>query len=357
MPNSKGLQLKTEEKDGRIVQIKEPELFAFLPPKEERKPMAIIVIPGGGYYKLTYDLGGYQIAKWFNTLGISAFVLNYRLPISPDVKQREIAPLQDIQAAIKYIRKNADQYGISPEQIGVIGTSAGGHLAATVSNITTDYTELKDDWTSVSTIPNFAILVSPVIDLGEFAHVGSRNSLLGENASQEKIIEYSMQNRVTEKTPPTLLIHAQNDKAVEVEKVFIEGRRHAGLGDVDYRWGGVVGYEAVFHDAPTLVELSKNIFPFNPNLFSNSNHAPPRFRPPSRRSPRAGPRSRQPSRRQRRLAARWPRRTRAAGRRGSRSRRSTALACAARRRNSRTLRAPRRAPGAPRPRRVHPAPR
>ncbi|WP_029293748.1 alpha/beta hydrolase [Chryseobacterium hispalense] len=216
MPNSKGLQLKTEEKDGRIVQIKEPELFAFLPPKEERKPMAVIVIPGGGYYKLTYDLGGYQIAKWFNTLGISAFVLNYRLPISPDVKQREIAPLQDIQAAIKYIRKNADQYGISPEQIGVIGTSAGGHLAASVSNITTDYTELKDDWISISTIPNFAILVSPVIDLGEFAHVGSRNSLLGENASQEKITEYSMQNRVTEKTPPTLLLHAQNDKTVPV---------------------------------------------------------------------------------------------------------------------------------------------
>jgi len=216
MPNSKGLQLKTEEKNGRIVQIKEPELFAFLPPKEERNPMAVIVIPGGGYYKLTYDLGGYQIAKWFNTLGISAFVLNYRLPISPDVKQREIAPLQDIQAAVKYLRKNAGQYGISPEKIGVIGTSAGGHLAASVSNITTDYTELKDDWTSISTIPNFAILVSPVIDLGEFAHVGSRTSLLGENASQEKITEYSMQNRVTDKTPPTLLIHAQNDKTVPV---------------------------------------------------------------------------------------------------------------------------------------------
>lgn len=216
MPNSKGLQLKTEEKDGRIIQIKEPELFAFLPPKEERKPMAVIVIPGGGYYKLTYDLGGYQIAKWFNTLGISAFVLNYRLPISPDVKQREIAPLQDIQAAIKYIRKNAEQYGISPEQIGVIGTSAGGHLAASVSNIATDYTELKDGWTSISTIPNFAILISPVIDLGEFAHVGSRKSLLDENASPEKISKYSMQNRVTEKTPPTILFHAQNDKTVPV---------------------------------------------------------------------------------------------------------------------------------------------
>ncbi len=216
MPNSKGLELKNEEKDGRLVQIKEPELFAFLPPKEDRKPIAVIVIPGGGYYKLTYDLNGFQIAKWFNTLGISAFVLNYRLPISPDVKQREIAPLQDIQAAIKYLRKNAAKYGISPEQIGVIGTSAGGHLVASVSNISTDYTELKDDWASIPTIPNFAILVSPVIDLGEFAHVGSRNSLLGENASQEKISEYSMQNQVTEKTPPTLLIHAQNDKTVPV---------------------------------------------------------------------------------------------------------------------------------------------
>jgi len=214
MPNSKGLQLKTEEKDGRIVQIKETELFAFLPPKEERKQLAVIIIPGGGYYKLTYDLGGYQIAKWFNTLGISAFVLNYRLPTSPDLKQREIAPLQDVQAAIKYIRKNASEYGISPDQIGVIGTSAGGHLAASVSNISADYTELKGDWESIPTIPNFAILVSPVIDLGEFAHVGSRNSLLGENASQEKISEYSMQNRVTEKTPPTILFHAQNDKTV-----------------------------------------------------------------------------------------------------------------------------------------------
>ncbi|MDQ0781112.1 alpha/beta hydrolase [Chryseobacterium sp. W4I1] len=216
MPNSKGLQLKTEEKDGRIVQIKETELFALLPPKEDRKQMAVIIIPGGGYYKLTYDLNGFQIAKWFNTLGISAFVLNYRLPISPDVKQRELAPLQDIQAAIKYLRKNAEHYGISPDQVGVIGTSAGGHLAAMASNISTDYTELKGDWENIPTIPNFAVLVSPVIDLGEFAHVGSRNSLLGENASPEKISEYSMQNRVTEKTPPTMLIHAQNDKTVPV---------------------------------------------------------------------------------------------------------------------------------------------
>lgn len=217
MPNSKGLQLKIiEEKEGRITQIQEAELFAFFPAKEERKPMAIIIIPGGGYRHLTYDLGGYSYAKWLNTLGISAFVLNYRLPTSPDLKQREIGPLQDIQAAIKLIRKNAAQYGISPDQIGVLGTSAGGHLAAMVSNISTDYTELKEDWQNFSTVPNFAILVSPVIDLGEFAHKGSRDNLLGENASSEKIKEYSMQNRVTEKTPPTILFHAQNDNAVPV---------------------------------------------------------------------------------------------------------------------------------------------
>ena len=215
MPNSKGLKLNIiEEKEGRITQIQEAELFAFLPAKEERKSMAIIIIPGGGYRHLTYDLGGYSYAKWLNTLGISAFVLNYRLPTSPDLKQRELGPLQDIQAAIKLIRKNAAQYGISPDQIGVLGTSAGGHLAAMVSNISTDYTELQGDWSTISTVPNFAILVSPVIDLGKFAHKGSRNSLLGENASEEKITEYSMQNRVTEKTPPTILFHNQDDTAV-----------------------------------------------------------------------------------------------------------------------------------------------
>ena len=217
MPNSKGLQLKIEEeKEGRITQIQEAELTAFLPAKEERKKMAVIIIPGGGYHHLTYDLGGYSYAKWLNTLGISAFVLNYRLPTSPDLKQKETGPLQDIQAAVKYIRKHAQQWGISPDQIGVLGTSAGGHLAAMVSNISTDYTELKGDWTHFSTIPDFAVLVSPVIDLGTFAHKGSRSNLLGENASEEKIKEFSMQNRVSAKTPPTILFHAQNDPAVPV---------------------------------------------------------------------------------------------------------------------------------------------
>lgn len=213
MPNSKILASKTKKKK-ILGELKEPELFAFLPPIKERKQMSVIIIPGGGYSKLTYDEGAFQIAKWMNTLGISAFVLNYRLPTSTDLTQREIAPLQDIQASIKYIRKNAAQWNISPNLVGVVGTSAGGHLAASVSNISTDYTDLKGDWTSISMIPDFAVLFCPVIDFGEYAHKGSRESLLGENASAEKITEYSMQNRVTEKTPPTILFHNQDDTAV-----------------------------------------------------------------------------------------------------------------------------------------------
>lgn len=213
MPNSKGIKIPTKAIKEE-TSTKEAELFAFLPPIKERTKKSVIIIPGGGYSKLTYNEGAYQITKWMNTLGISAFVLNYRLPTSPDLKQREIAPLQDIQAAIKYVRKNAAQWKISPNSVGVVGTSAGGHLATSVSNITTDYTGLKGDWETISTIPDFAVLFCPVIDFGEFAHIGSRNSLLGDNASPEKIKEYSMQNRVTEKTPPTILFHNQDDTAV-----------------------------------------------------------------------------------------------------------------------------------------------
>ena len=213
MPNSKGLKIENKDSNPEIS-TQEAELFAFLPPKPERSQRSVIIIPGGGYSKLTYNEGAFQIAKWMNTLGISAFVLYYRLPTSPDLLQREIAPLQDAQAAIKYIRKNASQWGISPDQVGVVGTSAGGHLATSVSNISADYTGLKGAWTSISTIPDFVVLFCPVIDFGEFAHVGSRKSLLGENTSPEKITEFSMQNRVTEKTPPTVLFHNQDDTAV-----------------------------------------------------------------------------------------------------------------------------------------------
>ena len=213
MPNSKILASKTKKKKV-LAELKEPELFAFLPSIKERNKMVLIIIPGGGYSKLTYDEGAFQIAKWLNTQGISAFVLNYRLPTSEDLIQREIAPLQDAQAAIKYVRKNAAQWNISPNMIGVVGTSAGGHLATSVSNISKDYTGLKGDWESISTTPDLAVLFCPVIDLGEFAHKGSRNSLLGENASQQMISEYSNQNLVTEKTPPTILFHNQDDTAV-----------------------------------------------------------------------------------------------------------------------------------------------
>jgi acetyl esterase/lipase len=173
-----------------------------------------LICPGGGYQHLAYIISGMQLAKWFNTLGISAFVLNYRLPNSPDVRQREIAPLQDAQRAMRIIRANAEKWQIKPDKIGVLGTSAGGHLAANLGTSTEDATKINDELDKFPFNPNFMILVSPVITMGEYAHAGSRKNLLGENPSRQLIEKYSLEKQVTATTPPAFIVHAADDKAV-----------------------------------------------------------------------------------------------------------------------------------------------
>lgn len=170
--------------------------------------------PGGGYERLAYVISGTQLAKWFNTIGISAFVLNYRLPNSPDLVQRETGPLEDVQRAIKIVRGNAAKWGIKRDKIGVQGSSAGGHLASLAGTVNKSYSTVGDSLDSVAFRPDFLILVSPVIDLGTYAHAGSRKNLLGENPSQELINNYSTQNLVTATTPPAFVAGAFNDKAV-----------------------------------------------------------------------------------------------------------------------------------------------
>src|ERR1051325_4129537 len=130
MPNSKGLNLKDSIMNERIYRVGTPGMYAFFPSSAENKGAAVLICPGGGYERLAYVISGTQLAKWFNSIGISAFVLNYRLPNSPDLVQREIGPLQDAQRALKIIRKNAEKWGIKPDKIGVQGSSAGGHLAS-----------------------------------------------------------------------------------------------------------------------------------------------------------------------------------------------------------------------------------
>lgn len=221
MPNSRGLNLKDSIANERIYRVGTPGIYAFFPSSTENKGAAVLICPGGGYERLAYVISGTQLAKWFNTIGISAFVLNYRLPNSPDLVQREIGPLQDAQRAIKIIRANAAKWGIKRDKIGVQGSSAGGHLAMMLSNQNTDHSTIKDALDTVAFRPDFAVLVSPVVDLGEYAHAGSRKNLLGESPSQEAVKKYSNHLQVTSAAPPVFIVHAFNDKAVSASNSLL----------------------------------------------------------------------------------------------------------------------------------------
>jgi acetyl esterase/lipase len=215
IPNSRHLKLTDSIANERIYRVMLPGMYAFFPGKQENKGAAVVICPGGGYERLAYVISGLQLAKWFNTMGISAFVLNYRLPNSPDLKQREIGPLMDAQRAIRYIRANAERWGIKPDKIGIMGSSSGGHLAACSATITEDVSAVGDSLNKVSFRPDFAILVSPVIDLStSFAHAGSVKNLLGPNPSEELKKKFSMQLQASSTNPPCFIVDAINDKTV-----------------------------------------------------------------------------------------------------------------------------------------------
>jgi acetyl esterase/lipase len=214
MPNSRGIVIKDSVANERVYRVGTPGMYAFFPSSQENKGSAVIICPGGGYERLAYIAGGTQLAKWFNTMGITAFVLIYRLPHSPDLLQREIGPLQDVQRAMRVVRSRSAEWGIKSDKIGVMGTSAGGHLAATLATHTEDLSAVGDTLDKISYAPNYMILISPVISMGKFAHVGSRKNLLGENPSNELIEKFSIELQVTAKTPPCFLAGAFNDKSV-----------------------------------------------------------------------------------------------------------------------------------------------
>lgn len=211
MPNSKGLNIKDSIANERIYQVGTPGVYIFEPSLAENKHAAVLIIPGGGYARLAYQISGFQLAKWFNTFGITAFVLNHRLPQSPDIIESYKAPIQDAQQAIKMIRNHAEKWDIDVNKIGVMGSSAGAHLSACASNFQEDWTETKD---TVSHLPNFSILISPVISMNEYVHQGSRDNLLGKDASLDLKNMFSCNLRVTDKTPPAFIAHASDDKAV-----------------------------------------------------------------------------------------------------------------------------------------------
>ncbi|MEO7674113.1 MAG: alpha/beta hydrolase [Pyrinomonadaceae bacterium] len=214
MPNSKGMELKDDIRDERVYQVGTPGFYAFFPSRQENNGAAILICPGGGYERIAYQISGMQLAKWFNTMGVSAFVLNYRLPISPDLKQRETGPLTDAERAMRVIRSHAEKWQINTDKIGVMGTSAGGHLAAHLGTTAEDLAKIGDDSDKFSFAPNFMILISPVITMGEYGHPTSRKNLLGANPSAALAEKFSLEKQVSAKTPPAFIIHAANDKVV-----------------------------------------------------------------------------------------------------------------------------------------------
>jgi acetyl esterase/lipase len=214
MKNTKGMKLKDSVVNDRLLQVATPGIYAFLPSKDDNNGAAVLIFPGGGYHHLTYDLGGFQLAKWFNTMGLSAFVVTYRLPTSPDLQHRELVPLQDAQRAMRIIRSNAAKWKINPGKIGVQGSSAGGHLAAMMGNLVEDVSAIKDSLDTTSFRPDFMVLVSPVISMGANAHKGSKANLLGTQPSQDLINRYSMELQVTSSTPPCFIVDAFDDKTV-----------------------------------------------------------------------------------------------------------------------------------------------
>ena len=199
----------------RIAKVSVPSFTIFKPAKPNGK--AVIICPGGGYSILAFDKEGTNVAEEFNKWGVTAFVLKYRLPDDSTMIDKSIAPLQDAQQAIRLIRNNAKQWGINANQIGIMGFSAGGHLASTAAT----HFDFKADPSNsdiTSTRPDFAILIYPVISFdSSIYNKGSKDNLVGARASAKKVNFFSNDLQVTPNTPPSFLVHAGDDKGVLVE--------------------------------------------------------------------------------------------------------------------------------------------
>ncbi len=214
-------EVELREIDGilRIRKVQIPTLEIYLPSANNANGKGVIICPGGGYAALAYDWEGTDIAKWFNSKGIAAFVLKYRLPQSKSIKVQHLAPLQDAQRALRLVRYHSKKWNLNKNQIGIIGFSAGGHLASTLGTRFNEKLLVKeDDIDKISARPDFMILVYPVISMQKgITHEGSRENLLGNNPSKALVEQYSNELQVNKATPKTFIVHSIDDKAVPVE--------------------------------------------------------------------------------------------------------------------------------------------
>jgi acetyl esterase/lipase len=234
-----------------------PSLTVFAVPKEKANGAAVVVCPGGGYGTLAADHEGKQVAEWLNGLGVSAFVLKYRVATKDRPGPLHPAPLADAQRALRLVRARAADYGVDPGRVGIWGFSAGGHLASTAATHF-DVGGLKngDDVEKQSCRPDFAILAYPVVTMEDgVTHGGSRERLIGAKPDAKLVELYSNERRVTKETPPVFIFHTSEDKSVVPEHatrfylackkagvpvelhIYEKGKHGVGLGR-DPKWTG-----------------------------------------------------------------------------------------------------------------------
>ncbi len=197
-----------------IEKVSTPTYQYYRAGKDNEKRPCVIICPGGGYFILAAGHEGADVAEFFNSIGINALVLKYRIPNADNQIDKTIAPLQDVQQAMYLCRLNAGNWGIDANKIGVMGFSAGGHLAASLA---THYADVKiSNPENLSLRPDFQILIYPVISFQNFGHGGSRNNLIGPVMTEEAIHYFSNEEQINAYSPPAFLVHAKDDDAVPV---------------------------------------------------------------------------------------------------------------------------------------------
>lgn len=225
IPNSKKIDIKEKKfifirpsdsiKIEGYLNVTNPTLTVFLPSVKKANGSAVIICPGGAYKVITKDIEGENVAKRLSEAGVAAFVLKYRIPNDLTMVDKSIGPLQDVQRAIEVVRENAKKWHIDTNKVGIMGFSAGGHLASTAG--THFQKSYIDNPKHTNLRPAFMILIYPVISFADsLTHLQSRSQLIGPDITLEKIREYSNELQVTSQTPPTFISHAIDDKDVPV---------------------------------------------------------------------------------------------------------------------------------------------
>ncbi|TLF44434.1 alpha/beta hydrolase [Maribacter aurantiacus] len=235
IPNHvKSEEKETNREEGILIisKVQDPTIEVYLPSERNATGEAMLIFPGGGYGVLAYDWEGTDIAKFLNGKGIAGIVVKYRLPSEVSQVDKHNVPLIDAQRAIRLVRSKAESWNIKSDKIGIIGFSAGGHLASTLG---THYNEKVyeplDTVDKLSARPDFMALGYPVITFGGKTHGGSKKNLIGENPSEAMIGHFSNEKQVSADTPPTFLMHATDDGAVPVENslLFFQALRDNGV--------------------------------------------------------------------------------------------------------------------------------